>query len=318
MRQLAENSTAAVPVDEQPNPTVRRSSRVRKTPDRFINVEVESRVTRQTLDFHDSCNVEQEDASIKRSTLRKNIKIIDSPTPNELTCMFYAMYNSMQRKEERDAFADGNEEHPSRAFVSLFNDNTTDTLRQRIQNEGYTAEDMRQYLIYLKTRGKIKSYDWIHRTDWGLSTFFCGGQQNQRPVSWLLFGINVLSDERTVARNRIKIAGENEIGEQVLIDQCKESLAFMEDYLKVVPLKERWPHGGVLQRDAQGNTYYYDTAKNNVHRSPSVADVTEFLTGIYLAVEFKLYLPGDPNDRKKRKKEKRHKKGKKKDKKENS
>jgi hypothetical protein len=234
------------------------------------------------------------------------IKIIDSPVPNENTCMFYAMYNSLRTNEEKIAFSDGNLKHPSKAFVDFhINTTTPETTRTRMINEGYNADDMRKYLIELVARKRIREYDWIFRKNWSFSTFFCGGVKNQPPGSWLLFGLNVLSTERKAARNRLKVAGEGEHPSFVALAQCQESLAFMEDFCVAMPKYLKWQHGGVIQRDDQGNTYYYDTAKRFVVNSPTVTSMTEIITGICLVVEFKLYLHGDPSHRKKRKKENR-------------
>jgi hypothetical protein len=220
--------------------------------------------------------------------------------------MFYALYNSLRTEEEKIAFSDGNLKHPSKAFVDFhLNKKTPSIIRKRMKEEGYTADDMRKYLIELVTRGRIREYDWIIKKNWTLSTFFCGGVKNQPTGSWLLFGLNVLSDERIVARNRLKVAGEGEHPSFVALAQCQESLAFMEDYCDAMPKYLKWQHGGVIQRDDQGNTYYYDTAKRFVVNSPTVTSMTEVITGICLVVEFKLYLHGDPSHRKKRKKENR-------------
>jgi hypothetical protein len=94
----------------------------------------------------------------------------------------------------------------------------------------------------------------------------------------------------------------------VASEQCIESLAFSDYYCKATPKKYKFQHGGVIQRDDQGNTFYYDTGKKYVHKNPTIADLTEVITAIYQAIEFKIYLHGDPNHRKRRKKEDRHKK----------
>jgi hypothetical protein len=72
----------------------------------------------------------------------------------------------------------------------------------------------------------------------------------------------------------------------VASEQCLESLAFSENYCKAVSKEYKFQHGGVIQRDDQGNTFYYDTGKTFVHKNPTVSDLTEVITAIYQVVEF--------------------------------
>jgi hypothetical protein len=307
MRQLAEQRRVSKEdkdddcdyVDSSMIPS-RRSSRVRKAPDRLLSEPtlgsdiVPKKVSKSLVKTPDPND--------------DRIRIVKSPDANDNTCMFYAMYNSLRSREERVAFTDDNLDHPSRAFVEfMLNDRTPPEIGTRIMKEGYTAEDMMLYLRELIARGRIRAYDWIPKKGWSFSTFFCGGKKNQPAGSWVLFGLNVLSEERSRINERIRDAGDKADSRFVESEQAKESLSISVDYCKRVAIKKQWPHGGVIRRDEDGTTYYYDTAKHFVHKNPTILDLSLFITGIYKAYLFDLYLPGDPRERRKRRKNKKRK-----------
>ena len=95
----------------------RRSSRVRKEPERLLS---EPTLGRDIVPKKVSKSlVKTPDPNDDR------IRIVKSPDANDNTCMFYAMYNSLRSREERVAFTDDNLDHPSRAFVEfMLNDRT--------------------------------------------------------------------------------------------------------------------------------------------------------------------------------------------------
>ena len=48
-----------------------------------------------------------------------------------------------------------------KAFVDfMINEHTSPKLIKRIREEGYTADDMRKYLIHLKDNGWTKEFQW--------------------------------------------------------------------------------------------------------------------------------------------------------------
>ena len=57
----------------------------------------------------------------------------------------------------------------------------------------------------------------------------------------------------------------------------------------------------LLQRDSEGNTFYYDTGARFVMKEPTIDKIAEKLVGIYKGIEFKIYLHSDPGHRKFRK-----------------
>ena len=246
--------------------------------------------------------VEQASSMILKRIDQK-IKIIDSRDPNDHTCMFYAIYNSFRSEEEKFAFSDGNLADPSKSFIDLFiNKDTNEKFKERIAKEGYTGKDMRLYLQKLVQNNRIREYDWLVKEKWSISSFFCSG--SKKPGSYLLFGLSVVSNQKSIIIQRLKEVGEREKGKHInLVNLAKfnEYLIWSNEYFKKVPKKYHYQHGAVLQRDSEGNTFYYDTGARFVMIEPTIDKIAEKLVGIYKGIEFKIYLHSDPDHRKFRK-----------------
>ena len=121
--------------------------------------------------------------------------------------MFYAVYNSLRSEEEKFAFSDGNLADPSKSFIDLFiNKDTNEKFRKRIAEEGYTGEDMRLYLQKLVQNNRIREYDWLVKEKWSICSFFCSG--SKKPGSYLIFGLSVVSEQKTIIIQRLKEVGE--------------------------------------------------------------------------------------------------------------
>ena len=287
----------------------RRSHRDRKTPNRLLTTAKEtnlksSLVTAIDADDRDRSDEPVEEASsmiLKR--IDQKIKIIDSKDPHDHTCMFYAIYNSFRSEEEKFAFSDGNLADPSKSFIDLFiNKDTTEKFRNRIAKEGYTGKDMRLYLQKLVQNKRIREYDWLVKEKWSISSFFCSG--SKKPGSYLLFGFSVVSDKKSIIIKRLKEVGERETGKHInLVNLAKfnEYIKWTDEYLDKVAKKYLYQHGAVLQRDSEGNTFYYDTGARFVMKEPTIEKIAEKLVGIYKGIEFKIYLHSDPGHRKFRK-----------------
>ena len=98
--------------------------------------------------------------------------------------------------------------------------------------------------------------------------------------------------------------GERERGKHInLVNLTKfhECNYWSNDYFKQVPKTYHYQHGAVLQRDSEGNTFYYETCAKFVIKESTIEQIAEKLVGIYKRIEFKLYLHGDLNHRKFRK-----------------
>jgi hypothetical protein len=279
--------------------TTRKSSRARKSPDWFM---IDIRNTSENSDIMatpivEDNNVVSQDISIQAdhddddddddTTVETRERIVKSPDRNECTCLFYACYNSLRTQAERLAFSDGNLDHPSLGFVNMFlNDTTSETQRQRVENEGYTGEDMRLYLHSLRRVGIIKSYRWKPLKKWQLSNFFCSG--NTTPITVVLFALSVVSTEKANARKKVKRAGDMEDihPSRITHYQADAFIRFSLAYPKVVRKEYRHPHGGALQRDRDNKVYYYDSAKTFVLYEPTIVDISQHLTNISEAYEF--------------------------------
>jgi len=297
------NSTIVNQVSNQ------RSHRHRITPNRLLRTAKETNLKSSLViaidaDHRDRSYEPVEQASsmiLKR--IDQKIKIIDSRDPNDHTCMFYAIYNSFRSEEEKFAFSDGNLADPSKSFIDLFiNKDTNEKFRKRIAEEGYTGKDMRLYLQKLVQNNRIREYDWLVKEKWSISSFFCSG--SKKPGSYLLFGLSVVSEQKTIIIKRLKEVGEREKGKHInLVNLAKfnEYLIWSNEYFKKVPKMYHYQHGAVLQRDSEGNTFYYDTGAKFVMKEPTIDKIAEKLVGIYKGIEFKIYLHSDPDHRKFRK-----------------
>lgn len=78
------------------------------------------------------------------------IKLIRPPLKKNL-CFFTACLNVLGSDEERLAFCCGDLENPSKVFESLYS---------QINEDGYTGQDILQYLKFLKAEGHIKGFEW--------------------------------------------------------------------------------------------------------------------------------------------------------------
>jgi hypothetical protein len=170
------------------------------------------------------------------------------------------------------AFSKGNLQHPSKAFVDfMINEHTSPELIKRIKEEGYTADDMFKYLFHLKDNGWIKEFQWQKQKKWSLSNFFCSGSVT--PQNHILFANSLTSNMKERAKERMdkvkknykKNAKKYKAERKRLCDlQHEEFLKFYEVFQNETEEEELHPHGGALQREDKGKTYYFDSGKEYV------------------------------------------------------
>jgi hypothetical protein len=273
---------------------VRPSKRIRKETEHFIsNVTIVAKKSHEGVQMdsnHDLVNEEPSQDEVREKNIETRERIIKSPDKNEYTCLFYGLYNSLRTVAEREALSDGNMEHPSLSFVRMFkNERSSPTVLKRINEEGYTGEDIRQYLHSLFQRGIIKRYRWkpLHN-NWQLSNFFCSGYKI--PITIVIFALSVVSDQKYVAKKKITIAGKKKDihPSRVTHEQSEEFLSFGLSYTKRVKKEDRHPHGGALQRDKDNKVYYYDSGKDFVVYNPTIVDISQVLTNISAAYDFSI------------------------------
>jgi hypothetical protein len=299
---VLDSSTALPKVSQQHSSSVedimvsevRTSKRIRKETERFIsNVTIVAKKSHEEVQMdsnHDLVNEEPSQDEVREKNIETRERIIKSPDKNEYTCLFYGLYNSLRTVAEREALSDGNLEHPSLAFVRMFkNEQSSPTLLKRINEEGYTGEDIRQYLHSLFQRKIIKRYRWkpLHN-NWQLSNFFCSGYKI--PITIVIFALSVVSDQKYAARKKITIAGKKKDlhPSRVTHEQSEAFLSFGLAYTKRVKKEDRHPHGGALQRDKDNNVYFYDSGKDFVMYEPTIADIGHILTNIASAYDFSI------------------------------
>jgi len=217
--------------------------------------------------------------------------IVRSPISDN-TCMFYALYNSLRTTELRIAFSDGNGYHPSLVFTNMFNQVK---YLERIQNEGYTSEDMRLYLLYLRDIGRIKRFVWAPlKKDWQLSAFFCSG--DKRPVTILIFAHATVSTMRETFKKKIKSAKKSiSAGGPLHSTRANLALArahenFSDYFLKKISHDDLYSHGAVLKRHDTGEVTFYDTSRRLVKENPTIEDIGWNLVAIFKAYKFELIL----------------------------
>jgi hypothetical protein len=102
--------------------------------------------------------------------------------------------------------------------------------------KGCIGKGMKLYLQKLVQIGKIRGYDWLVKEKWSISSFFCSG--SKKPGSYLLFGLSVVSEQKSIVIKRLKEVGEREKGKHInLVNLAKfnEYLIWTNDYLEKVP-----------------------------------------------------------------------------------
>ena len=285
-----------MPIDS--SKSQRHSSRVRKTVDTFILSDVNTQKSKPKTQVDDSDEHGDSFARIKKSKkVDEREKIVKSPVTNEYTCLYYAMYNSLRTEKHRMAFSKGNLQHPSKAFVDfMINEQTPQEQIDRIKEEGYTALDMLKYLLHLKDNGWIKEFQWEkQRYEWSLSNFFCSG--SVKPENHILFALSVPSTMKTEAMKRMKKVNEdyknnkkkyNAEGKTLSHLQHEEYINFYKVYTKGMKGYEHHPHGGALQRDDKGKTYYFDSGKEYVMYEPTIEQICCLLTHLYKSIKFQI------------------------------
>jgi hypothetical protein len=134
-------------------------------------------------------------------------KIIKSNS-NENVCMFYALFNALQPLGLHHAFS-AYAPGPNYCVNYLeFMKHEEKIKAKRIKSDGFTPEDMRRYLQWLKAAGFIKSYLWLSKTDkWKPSTTLCC--QTNGPLIHLLSANATYGDDRDTAAALIRKARED-------------------------------------------------------------------------------------------------------------
>jgi hypothetical protein len=291
--------------DEMPtdsSKSTRRSSRSRKSVDAFVLSDINSRKSNHKAQVDVSDN--RGDSIVPKRKPRSDDtreKIIKSPVSNEYTCLYYAMYNSLRTEKHRMAFSKGNLQHPSKAFVDfMINEHTSPKVIERILKEGYTADDMHKYLFHLKDNGWIKEFQWQKQYKWSLSNFFCSGSVT--PQNLILFANSLTSDMKERAKLRMqKVKKDYEKnkkkykaeGKRLCELQHIEFLKFYDVFQKETDKNEFHPHGGALQRDDKGKTYYFDSGKEYVMYEPTIEKLYFLLTQIYKSMRFQIVCDGE-------------------------
>jgi len=291
--------------DEMPTDSpksTRRSSRSRKKVDAFISSDINTRKSNHKAQVDVSDN--RGDSIVPKRKRRSDDtreKIIKSPVSNEYTCLYYAMYNSLRTEKHRMAFSKGNLQHPSKAFVDfMINEHTSPEVIERIKGEGYTADDMRKYLFHLKDNGWIKEFQWQKQKKWSLSIFFCSGSVT--PQNHILFANSLTSNMKERAKERMDKVKKNykknakkykAEGKRLCDLQHEEFLKFYEVFQKETEEEEFHPHGGALQRDDKGKTYYFDSGKEYVMCEPTIEQLYFLLTQLYKSMRFQIVCDGE-------------------------
>ena len=285
-----------MPIDS--SKSQRRSSRVRKTTDTFILSDVNTQKSKPKTQVDDSDEHGDSFVQIKKSKkVDEREKIVKSPVKNEYTCLYYAMFNSLRTEKHRMAFSKGNLQHPSKAFVDfMINDQTPKAQFDRINKEGYTALDMLQYLLHLKDNGWIKEFQWQkQKCEWNLSNFFCSGSVT--PENHILFALSLTSNMKKEAIKRMKEVNNDYLknekkyraeGKTLCHLQHEEYLKFYNVFINKTKKINRHPHGGALQRDDKGKTYYFDSGKEYVMYEPTLDQIYCLLTNLYKSMRFQI------------------------------
>ena len=279
----------------------RRSSRSRKNVDAFILSDINTQKSNHKAQVDVSDN--RGDSIVPKRKRRSDDtreKIIKSPVSNEYTCLYYAMYNSLRTEKHRMAFSKGNLQHPSKAFVDFMkNEHTSPKVIERIEEEGYTADDMFKYLFHLKDNGWIKEFQWQKQKKWSLSNFFCSGFVTPNHI---LFANSLTSNMKEKASLRMKKVkkhyeknkNKNKAEGKRLCDlQHIEFLKFYDVFQKETDEEEFHPHGGALQRDDKGKTYYFDSGKKYVMCEPTIEQLYFLLTQLYKSMRFQIVCDGE-------------------------
>ena len=133
--------------------------------------------------------IQIEDALVKVAGAKDNL------------CLFACVYNSMRSKAARFAMAGGNVNNPTARFVEIAQQNSRSLDRSV---EGYTSNDMGNYLQWLKHVKLIRGYKWKACREGMLENVLLRPTKFQSPnTACIFFGATTPTDCRDLMKKKL-------------------------------------------------------------------------------------------------------------------
>ena len=116
-------------------------------------------------------------------------------------CLFYAIYNAIPTAELKHAFSYGNQQPPSKEFVTVVQQHRT---KEEIAETGYTEVDLLKYLQHLQRSHFISSFVWKRIKPRKATFHVIWNNRTTSNTHYILFGLATTGPTREKLIKRLK------------------------------------------------------------------------------------------------------------------